>query len=308
MDNDEFFSKPINTVERAKEAYLRCGCTKYYMWHDYTDRYVEYEKLKIPETMELTWAKEAFIDSCQLFCQGEGDYGKNGEYGLITYASIVDRAKQIKEIGAYQKVIEITGELIRSEVPYLSRVIGQIVGTNGCKTHGGLIEALVENNCMDMAKKAYYHVVLIFAIVNKMPVEPEHGQWIGWEDKYLDEILNEYPFLADGFCEGNYCKRPANPNAYKTAEYESVEVFTKENRVLVLTKDKHNIDYLYGYDLDGKLIFKLPPPEHYKFWYKSGKRVACVEADAQAKKSPLSGWWFSVDFDTGKMTMDSPAY
>lgn len=33
----------------------------------------------------------------------------------VTYGSIVDRAKQIKEVDEYQKVIEITGELIRSE-------------------------------------------------------------------------------------------------------------------------------------------------------------------------------------------------
>ncbi|RZT23623.1 hypothetical protein [Fictibacillus sp. BK138] len=89
---------------------------------------------------------------------------------------------------------------------------------------------------------------------------------------------------------------------------ETVQVLTAINRVLILTRDPKSTDYLYGFDLDGHLIFKTTPPEHYNFWYLSGKQVACTEADDLAKKSPLSGWWFSIDLKNGNLTMGSPAY
>lgn len=89
---------------------------------------------------------------------------------------------------------------------------------------------------------------------------------------------------------------------------ETVQVLSIENRVLILTRDSQSTDYLYGFDLEGHLIFKAAPPKHYNFWYLSGKQVACTEADDQAKKSPLSGWWFSIDLENGNMEMGSPAY
>ena len=95
---------------------------------------------------------------------------------------------------------------------------------------------------------------------------------------------------------------------YRLGEVESVNVFSKENMVLILERNPHTTDYLYGFDLEGNLIFKVPPPEHYSFWYLSGKQIACNEADDMAKRSPLSGWWFSIDFGTGNLTMGSPAY
>jgi hypothetical protein len=71
---------------------------------------------------------------------------------------------------------------------------------------------------------------------------------------------------------------------YRLGEVETVSVLLKENRVLVLTRDSLKTDYLYGFDLEGNLIFKVPPPEHYKFWYLAEKQIACNEADNLAKK------------------------
>ncbi|WP_462411510.1 hypothetical protein [Neobacillus sp. Marseille-QA0830] len=89
---------------------------------------------------------------------------------------------------------------------------------------------------------------------------------------------------------------------------ETVTVFSKENRVLILTRNSLTTDYLYGFDLGGHLIFKVAPPEHYSFWYLSGKQIACTEADHLAKKSPLFGWWFSINFESGNLTLGSPAF
>jgi hypothetical protein len=89
---------------------------------------------------------------------------------------------------------------------------------------------------------------------------------------------------------------------------ETVHVFSRENRVLVLTRDSLKTDYLYGFDLEGNLIFKAAPPKNYHFWYLNGKQMACIEADDSAKKSPRSGWWFSIDLDNGNFTIGAPAY
>ncbi|WP_273227962.1 hypothetical protein [Geosporobacter ferrireducens] len=48
---------------------------------------------------------------------------------------------------------------------------------------------------------------------------------------------------------------------YKFGEVETVIVFSGENRVLVLTRDALKTDYLYGFDLEGNLIFKVAPLE-----------------------------------------------
>ena len=109
--------------------------------------------------------------------------------------------------------------------------------------------------------------------------------------------------------EGNDFNTIKNYNGeYKLGEVETVIVFSKECRVLVLTRDSLKTDCLYGFDLEGNLIFKVEPPEHYSFWYLDGKQIACNEADSLAKKSPLSGWWFSINLDTGNLIMGSPAY
>jgi len=99
-----------------------------------------------------------------------------------------------------------------------------------------------------------------------------------------------------------------NDEEYKLGKVETVSVFSEENRVLILTRDSLKTDFIYCFDLKGKLIFKIAPPEHYSFWYMSGKQIACNEADSLAEKSPLSGWWFSIDIDTGSLTKASPAY
>jgi hypothetical protein len=109
--------------------------------------------------------------------------------------------------------------------------------------------------------------------------------------------------------QGNDFNTVKNENGkYELGEVETVNVFSKENRVLILTRDSLKTDYLYGFDLDGNLIFRVPPPEHYSFWYLSGKQIACNEADNLAKKSPFSGWWFSIDLESGNLTIGSPAY
>lgn len=96
--------------------------------------------------------------------------------------------------------------------------------------------------------------------------------------------------------------------AYVLGNVETVEIFSLENRALILTRDTATSDYLYCFDLEGNLIFKVTPPEHYSFWYLSGKQIACNEADRYAVRTPRSGWWFSIDMDMGALTMGAPAY
>ena len=118
----------------------------------------------------------------------------------------------------------------------------------------------------------------------------------------VDETFN---FSTDG---NEFNLVVSKTGEHRLGEVETVKVYLKENRVLILTRDSVTTDYLYGFDLEGNLIFKVVPPEHYSCWYLEGKQIACNEADSLAKKSPLSGWWFYIDLDNGNLTMGSPAY
>lgn len=118
-------------------------------------------------------------------------------------------------------------------------------------------------------------------------------------------VNSYFQFSSDG---NGFNTVKNNDKEYKLDNVEAVEVFSKENRVLVLSRNSLDRDFLYGFDLEGNLIFKVTAPEHYSFWYLSGKQIACNEADCFAKKSPLSGWWFSIDLNTGSLIMGSPAY
>lgn len=118
-------------------------------------------------------------------------------------------------------------------------------------------------------------------------------------------IDKTFHFSADG---SDFNTVTGKNREYKLGKVETVNVHLKENRVLILTRDTVKTDYLYGFDLEGNLIFRVAPPEHYSFWYLEGKQIACNEADSLAKKSPLSGWWFIIDLDDGNLTMGSPAY
>lgn len=100
----------------------------------------------------------------------------------------------------------------------------------------------------------------------------------------------------------------SNQNSILLGNVETIEIFSPENRILILTRGEEEFEYLYGFDFGGNLLFKTAPPLHYSFWYLSGKQIACNEADHYAVKSPRSGWWFSIDLDTGVLTMGAPAY
>ena len=58
--------------------------------------------------------------------------------------------------------------------------------------------------------------------------------------------------------EGNGFNRVKSDNEeYILEQVETVSVLSKEGRVLVLTRDPLKSDYLYGFDLEGNLIFKV---------------------------------------------------
>lgn len=126
-----------------------------------------------------------------------------------------------------------------------------------------------------------------------------------WGERMFFGVNDIFHFSAEGH-GSNYVA--GSNTRHELGEVETVNVFSKEDRVLILTRNSHGTDYLFGFDLEGNLLFRVAPPKHYSFWYLCGKQIACSEADSMAIKSPLSGWWFSIDLDTGNLTMGSPAY
>ena len=54
------FDAPIDSLERAEPFFKAKGCHNHHMWHDETERYLEFLRLEIPSSLKLQWVIEEF--------------------------------------------------------------------------------------------------------------------------------------------------------------------------------------------------------------------------------------------------------
>jgi len=86
-------------------------------------------------------------------------------------------------------------------------------------------------------------------------------------------------------------------------------IFIPDHKLILITTEKDNNEYIYGYSVFGKNLFKQPAPDHYKLWYlEKDLKIAFTEKDEYAEKSGRSGWWFKINPTNGELTKDCWAY
>ena len=173
---DEFFSEPITTLERAKKAFIYCGCKHYHMWHDYTKRYEEYKALNIPKSIEIEWIIEQFEQEFYSFNIGSED-------GWYQYYELVEKAKMVNQLSHYKKILQLTQNIIndipKDKIPHFLNVI---IGNNASKTHGGLIEMSIKLNANDLVMEFINIAKELILNAKKCNVE------VKIQEQYLSDI------------------------------------------------------------------------------------------------------------------------
>jgi hypothetical protein len=195
MTCEEFFKfNHIDTIEKAKTAFILCNCSKYYMWHDYTDKLNEYNSLGVTREQELEWMKEQFFIELKTVKQYRSD---RIEWWHI-YSHLVEKACSLKENSIFILVLELTTDLINENININHyHILSAIIGTNAAKTHGGFIEYAMKYGYKDIAQKAY---CLALDLIKKVYpiITNEQSNCLKWLSDNLEDEINIWPDLNKG--------------------------------------------------------------------------------------------------------------
>lgn len=143
-----FPNEPIENIEQAKRYFISMGCSRFHMMREYPKRYDEYRALDIDPSIESEWIKEEFEKKIE-------DFNKNptNEYGhlLRSLDSMIERKEFYLE-KLLELVINIQDKVPLDQIEY---VLSTIIGNNGTKSKGGLIQKSYDLKRIDLANKFY---------------------------------------------------------------------------------------------------------------------------------------------------------
>jgi len=193
MNSEEFFkNNKIDSIEKAKKAYKYCGCNKYHMWHDYTDKLKEYEMLNISRSMELEWMGEQFIEEVENVNQL---YAKSEEW-WYTYSRLIEKLSSLKKRNFFEIAINLSENIIGDNLNINHfHMLSSIIGNNSTKTHGGLIEAAVNSNHKDIANTSYSLARFLEQEIERI-LHEERLKHLIWLRGNLNDIIEVWPSLC----------------------------------------------------------------------------------------------------------------
>lgn len=183
----DFTNEPIYDIEQAKKYFIAMGCSHFHMTREYPQRAKEYIALDIDPEIESEWRKEEFekmLDNFQTI--------KPSEYGayLRNLDSMIER-KELYLERLYELVIKIQEKLPHEQIGY---VLSTIIGNNGTKSKGGLIQKSYDLKRKDLADKFYTQVKLLIKIAsdNSIKLTFAYGNLLDVIEYYKIEKSNEY--------------------------------------------------------------------------------------------------------------------
>lgn len=139
---------PIIDLEQAKAYFVSMGCSSFHMARESSLKYEEYNALEIERTIESEWIKEVFEKKLDKFNTiSPNDYG----WQLSNLSSLIDR-KEFHLEKLLELVLKIQDKLPNDQ---LGLVLSTIIGNNGTKSKGGLIQESFDMNRIDLAHKFY---------------------------------------------------------------------------------------------------------------------------------------------------------
>lgn len=206
-----FSNEPIKNLEQAKSYFISMGCSGFHMAREYPNRYKEYKALHIDPSIESDWIKEEFENILNGF-----DTVLPNDYGwlLRRLESMIEQKEFYLE-----KLFELLQKILdRLPLDQIEYVLSTIIGNNGTKSKGGLIQKSYDLKRLDLTDKFYIQTKLLIkkAEENNITLTFVRGYLIDVIEYYrieeskdfinslIDKHYSEsFKYFKDGAEEGN---------------------------------------------------------------------------------------------------------
>lgn len=169
----------IKTLEQAKRYFISMGCSGFHMMRENPQRFNEYKALDIDPSIESEWIKEEFEKKIDNF-----NTNPTNEYGHLLRGldSMIERKEFYLE-KLLELVMKIQDRIPLDQIEY---VLSTIIGNNGTKSKGGLIQKSYDLKRLDLANKFYVQTKLFLkkAEENSITLTSVRG--------YLTDVIDYY--------------------------------------------------------------------------------------------------------------------
>lgn len=173
------YETEIKTLEQAKMYFVSMGCSHFHMTREHPQRYKEYRALDIDPTIEAEWIREEFEFR---FTNFQTIPPKEFGWYLRNLDGLIERKEFYLE-----KLLELVMK-IQERIPLdqIEYVLSTIIGNNGTKSKGGLIQKSYDLKRFDLANEFYLQTKLFLkkAEENSITLTSVRG--------YLTDVIDYY--------------------------------------------------------------------------------------------------------------------
>jgi len=169
----------IENLDQARNYYVAMGCSHFHLSRENFERRDEYYALKVPKLLEEKWRMEEFLKRIDSFKSIETD-----QIGLsfLTMDNLVGNYDFYHE-----QMLQLADSFKDKLTPEQAQfIINAIIGTNRCKSHGGLIERVSRLNRRDLLL-GYQNCVKYF-----LWMADKHELFIPYVRGYFVDVIEYY--------------------------------------------------------------------------------------------------------------------
>ena len=181
------YSEEIRNIEQARRYFISMGCSHFHLCRENFQRRDEYYALKISTDLESEWRKEEFEKRVENFHTNEQ---KDLGWKFSSLASIIERKEFYLE-----KLLELSSQiLVHLQSDQIWNILSTIIGNNGSKSRGGLIQKSYDLKRDDLANKFCIQAKLLLKIAddNSITLTFIRGYFLDVIDYYGIKESKEY--------------------------------------------------------------------------------------------------------------------
>lgn len=180
-------NEPIDDLEQARKYFIAMGCSHFHMTREYPQRAKEYRALDIDPEIESEWIKEEFENKLEDFPTVQPS-----QYG--SYLSSLNSMIERKEFYLERLFVLVTKIQKKLPLEQIGYVLSTIIGNNGTKSKGGLIQKSYDLSRKDLADKFYSQVKLLLkkAADNSITLTFAYGNLLDVIEFYNIDENKEY--------------------------------------------------------------------------------------------------------------------